>query len=133
MFCTFAHSIRLPSSGVSSPMNTFLNPAATSRSSNSGSSTRFSDASVMNGTRTFRRARQAMSARSSSFTFGLCPMKLSSTMKIVPPQPVSINASSSAIIWAGVFARGTRPYTATMSQNSQSNGQPRENCTDMVA
>ncbi len=46
--------------------------------------------------------------------------------------PRRASASSSAINCAGVFVRGTRPFITMMSQNSQSNGQPRENCTAIV-
>ena len=47
-------------------------------------------------------------------------------------QPESRNASSSRTSCAGSFVRGTRPFITTMSQNSQSNGQPRENWTGIV-
>ena len=115
------------------PMNTRRKPAATIRSSSSGSSARLTDASVMKSICGRRRSRHAISARSNSFTSFLLPMKLSSTKKTVPCQPAAVSASSSAIICSGVLVRGLRPFMTMMSQNSQSNGQPRENWIDIVA
>ena len=78
------------------------------------------------------RSRQAINSRSSALVRALSPMKLSSTMNTMSFQPFSRSPSSSAMSWAGVLVRGTRPFMTMMSQNSQSYGQPRENCTAMV-
>ena len=90
------------------------------------------DASVRNPMRGRVRRRHSINSRSSALVRCLLPMKLSSTMKTMSFQPRRHSASSSAITCAGVLVRGTRPFITMMSQNSQSNGQPRENCTDMV-
>ena len=79
-----------------------------------------------------RRRQSSMAARS-SFTRRRLPMKLSSTRNTSPFQPARRRASSSSITRPGALVRGTRPFMATMSQNSQLNGHPRENCTDMPA
>ena len=73
-----------------------------------------------------------MSSRSNALASGLLPMKLSSTTKTMSCHPRRRRSSSSATSWAGDLVRGTRPFMTMMSQNSQSNGQPRENWTDIV-
>ena len=78
------------------------------------------------------RLRQSISACSSSRARLRLPMKLSSVMNTMSRQPWRRSASSSRTICAGVLVRGTRPFMTTMSQNSQLNGQPRENCTGMA-
>ena len=71
---------------------------------------------------------QAITARNSSFTARLLPMRLSSTMKAIDTRSAR-SASSSAMTCAAVLSRGLRPKTTMMSQNSHWKGQPRENCT----
>ena len=68
---------------------------------------------------------------SMAFTAFLLPMKLSSTKNTSPRKPVLQIASSSAMICSEVLVRGLRPYMTMMSQNSQENGHPRENCSAM--
>ena len=72
-----------------------------------------------------------IAGRISCFSFLLFPMKLSSTMKTPLRQPRLYNASSSLSSWSLSFVLGTRPLSKTMSQNSQSKGQPREYWTLM--
>ena len=59
-------------------------------------------------------------------TFDRFPMKLSSTTKRLPRQPMSYSISNSRIIWSFDFTLGRRPFRLTMSQNSQSYGHPLE-------
>ena len=47
------------------------------------------------------------------------------------PRARRYNRSNSASICSGVLVRGTRPYSLVISQNSQSNGHPRENCSSI--
>jgi len=114
------------------PRNTFLKPACTISSHSSASSARFTEASVKKPIAGWVRARQPTSSRSSSLLRLRLPMKLSSTMNTMSRQPRSRRASSSRTTCAGSLVRGTRPFITTMSQNSQLNGQPRENCTGMA-
>ena len=64
----------------------------------------------------------------SSFRKRLLPMKLSSTKNTDPRQPSLVKWSNSVITCAVVLVRGRWPNMEVMLQNSQSNGQPRENC-----
>src|SRR3984893_12137735 len=73
-----------------------------------------------------------MTSRRMCFIAFLLPIRLSSTMKTASTPPKLRSASSSAIIWGIVLSRGRRPKVKMMSQNSQVNGQPRENCTGAV-
>ena len=114
------------------PTKTFLKPAATISAHSSGSSARFTDASVRKPILVRVRCRHSIKACSSALVRVLLPMKLSSTMNTMSFHPRWRSASSSAINCGGVFVRGVRPFITMMSQNSQSKGQPRENCTDIV-
>ena len=114
------------------PMNTFLNPARDISSHSSASSARFMDASVMKPIFGDVRPRQPMISLRSRLARLRWPMKLSSTMNTMSLQPRRRSASSSCTTCAGSLVRGTRPFITTMSQNSQLNGQPRENCTGIV-
>ena len=78
------------------------------------------------------RSRQAIIAWSSARVRLLWPMKLSSTTKTMSFHPRRRSASSSPMNCSGDLVRGTRPFITMMSQNSQSNGQPRENCAAIV-
>ena len=115
------------------PTNTLVKPASTINAHNSASSARFTDASVRNPISGPRAPRAMPPFRAASARVRrLSPMKLSSTMKTISFQPRTRSASSSAINCAGDLVRGTRPFMTMMSQNSQLNGQPRENCAGIV-
>jgi hypothetical protein len=102
------------------PTKTFRKPARTISSQSSGSSARFSDASVRKPTFGWVRSRHATSSRSRVFVRLLSPMKLSSTTKTIPFQPPRSSASISPMSWPGDLVRGACPFITTMSQKSQS-------------
>ena len=86
-FWSLWHSSSASTDGVSMPTKTFLNPASTISAHNSGSSARFTDASVRNPMPGRVRRRHSINSRSSAFVRCLLPMKLSSTMKTMSFHP----------------------------------------------
>jgi len=94
---------------------------------NSGSSVRLIDASVLNGMPILPLRHSINAGSTSDLICFLLPIKLSSTKKMLLRQPKAYRPSNSAMICAAVLVRGRCPNKAVTLQKSQLKGQPREN------
>jgi len=115
------------------PTNTVSNPARVIISINSGSSARFTEASVLKDMPFFPLRHSISAGSTSSFRRFLLPIKLSSTKKTPPRQPRLYRVSNSAVTWAAVLVRKRCPSMAVTLQKSHPNGHPREYCRHMEA
>ena len=126
LFCSFSAPASASRLGVSRPMNTHWNRARRSWSSRPGGDATLADTSAPKVNRYRCRRWYAARKSSNSRQRGRWPIRLSS-MKKTLRTPWARSRSSSRSTWASAFARGLRPKVTMMSQNSQRNGQPREN------
>ena len=115
------------------PTKTFLNPARTMSSQSSGSSARLAEASVRKPIEVRVRARQSMSARSSSLgvLFVADEIIVHDEDHVFPPAKAELFEFGNQLS-GGLRAGRVAVHPGDIAKNSQSKGQPRENCTDIV-
>ena len=120
--------------GVSIPMNTAEKPAATMPATSGGWVARSTLASVQKSKGKPCRSCHARQHREQARHLAPVADEVVVHEEERAAGPAARGrASSSATTCSGLFTRGTRPNSSTMSQNSQWNGQPREYCSGRLA